>query len=162
MAIHHERGKLYALVVVFLPAGEMPTPAQNPPAKFNPAKSYYLAVGDSITYGYQAFKAQANLPPSAYNTGYVDAFASRLRHIRPNITVINYGCPGESTDSFVNGPCPWTAAGHSLHSAFSGTQLEAAIEFIRAHRGQVSPITLTLAGNDLPILLGPCTAKRPN
>jgi lysophospholipase L1-like esterase len=93
------------------------------------------------------------------NTGYVDAFASRLRHIRPNITVINYGCPGESTDSFLNGPCPWTAAGHSLHSAFSGTQLEAAIEFVRAHRGRVSPITLTLAGNDLPILLGPCTAN---
>jgi lysophospholipase L1-like esterase len=97
------------------------------------------------------------LPPSAYNTGYVDDFATRLRQLRPNTTVINYGCPGESTDSFVNGPCPWTATGHQLHSAFSGTQLQAAIEFLRAHRGQVSPITLTLSGNDLPLLLNPCT-----
>jgi lysophospholipase L1-like esterase len=157
MAIHQQPAKLCALVLVFVVA-EIAAHAQNLPAKFSPPKTYYLALGDSITYGYQAFKAQANQPPSAYNTGFVDAFGIRLRQIRPNITVINYGCPGESTDSFVNGPCPWTATGHQLHSVFSGTQLQAAIEFLRAHRGQVSPITLTLAGNDLPILLNPCTA----
>ncbi len=150
--------RVYALLVVFVLAAEMTASAQNSPAKLNPPQSYNLALGDSITYGYQALKAQANLPPSAYNTGYVDAFATRLRQIRPNITVVNYGCPGESTDSFVNGPCPWTATGHQLHSAFSGTQLQAAIEFLRAYRGHVSPITLTLSGNDLPILLSPCTA----
>lgn len=158
METYQEWAKLYALVVVFLFVGDIGALAQNPPAKFGPPKSYYMALGDSITYGYQAVKAQANLPPSAYNTGYVDVFASRLRQIRPNITVVNYGCPGESTDSFVNGPCPWTATGHQLHSAFSGTQLQAALEFLRAHRGQVSPITLTLLGNDLPMLLNPCTA----
>ncbi len=150
--------RLYALLIVFALAAEITARAQNSPAKLNPPPSYYLALGDSITYGYQALKAQANLPPSAYNTGYVDAFATRLRQIRPNIAVVNYGCPGESTDSFVNGPCPWTAAGHQLHSAFSGTQLQAALEFLGAHRGRVSPITLTLSGNDLPILLNPCTA----
>jgi lysophospholipase L1-like esterase len=158
MAIHQELEKICALVLVFVFVGTVPARAQNPPAKFNPPRSYYLALGDSITYGYQAFEAQANLPPSAYNTGYVDAFATRLRQIRPNITVINYGCPGESTDSFVNGPCPCAATGNQLHNAFSGTQLQAAIEFLHAHRGQVSPITLTLSGNDLPILLNPCTA----
>jgi lysophospholipase L1-like esterase len=139
-------------------ATDIAAPAQNPPGKFSAPKSYYLALGDSIAYGYQAVKAQANLPPSAYNTGYVDAFATRLRQIRPNITAVNYSCPGESTESFVNGPCPWTAAGHQLHNPFSGTQLQAAIEFLHVYRGHVSPITLTLFGNDLPILLNPCTA----
>jgi lysophospholipase L1-like esterase len=158
MSTYQKRAKISALVIVLVLAGETGARAQNPPAKFNPPKIYYLALGDSITYGYQAFKAQANLPPSAYDTGYVDAFATRLRQIRPNITVVNYGCPGESTDSFVNGPCPWTAAGHQLHSPFSGTQLQAATEFLHAHRGRVNPITITLFGNDLPILLNPCTA----
>lgn len=150
--------RLCALLIVFVLGAEITANAQNSPAKLNPPQSYYLALGDSITYGYQAFKAQANLPPSAYNTGYVDAFATRLRQIRPNLTVVNYGCPGESTASFVNGPCPWTATGHQLHNVFSGTQLQAALEFLRAHRGRVSPITLTLSGNDLPLLLNPCTA----
>ena len=31
-------------------------------------KQYYLALGDSITYGYQAYKHAAGLPPSAFNT----------------------------------------------------------------------------------------------
>src|SRR5262245_57246279 len=62
-------------------------------------KQYYLALGDSITYGYQAYKHAAGLPPSAFDTGYVDAFAAHLRGIQPAITVVNYGCPGESTRS---------------------------------------------------------------
>ena len=124
---------------------------------FNPPKSYYLALGDSITFGYQAFKARAGLPPSAFNTGYVDVFATRLREIQPRIVTINYGCPGESTESFVTGPCPWTEAGQQLHDPFTGSQLQAALTFLRSHPGQVSPITLTLFGNDLPKLLGPCT-----
>ena len=150
-------GRAFALAVFVFSIPKIPVKAQNPPANLKAPKSYYLALGDSITYGYQAFKAQANLPPSAFNTGYVDAFAARLRQIRPQITIVNYGCPGESTESFVNGPCLWTETGHQLHDAFSGTQREAAFAFLRAHPGQVSPITLTLAGNDLPWLLGPCT-----
>jgi lysophospholipase L1-like esterase len=124
---------------------------------FNPPKNYYLALGDSISYGYQAFKARAGLPPSAFNSGYVDLFGARLREIQPGIVTVNYGCPGESTESFVTGPCIWTEAGQQLHDSFSGSQLEAALAFLRAHPGQVSPITLTLFGNDLPKLLAPCT-----
>jgi lysophospholipase L1-like esterase len=135
------------------------TPAQSqiPPPTFNPPKSYYLALGDSITYGYQALKAQAILPPSAFNPGYVDVFGARLREIQPGITTINYGCPGESTESFVTGPCIWTQVGRQLHDTFSGSQLQAAVAFLRAHPGEVCPITLTLWGNDFPKLLGPCT-----
>lgn len=121
----------------------------NPPPKFNPPKSYYLALGDSFTYGFQLPKFLAGLPASAYNTGYVDDFGARLRQIQPNITTVNYGCPGESTRSFINGPCPWTATGHQLHDAFSGTQLDAAVAFLRAHPGEVSPITMMLWGNDI-------------
>lgn len=123
--------------------------AGNDQPRFNPPKSYYLALGDSFTYGYQQPKVLAGLPPSAFNTGYVDDFGARLRQIQPNIATINYGCPGESTASFINGPCPWSAAGQQLHDAFAGSQLDAAVAFLRAHPGEVSPITISLWGNDI-------------
>ena len=150
------RGWILGLVS-FAAAATMPAQSQDPPPVFTPPKSYYLALGDSISFGYQAFKARAGLPPSAFNTGYVDAFAARLRQINPEIITVNYGCPGESTESFVTGPCPWTEIGRELHDGFSGSQLQAALALLRAHPGQVSPITLTLFGNDLPKLLDPCT-----
>ena len=112
-------------------------------------KQYYLALGDSITFGYQAYKHAAGLPPSAFNTGYVDVFADHLREIQPAITIVNYGCPGESTRSFLKGPCLWTEFGEQLHDDFSGRQLDAAVNFLRAHPGQVSPITITLWGNNV-------------
>ena len=115
----------------------------------NGPKQYYLALGDSITYGYQAYKHAAGLPPTAFNTGYVDVFAEHLREIQPAITVVNYGCPGESTRSFLKGPCLWTEFGEQLHDSFTGRQLDAAISFLRMHPGEVSPITLTLWGNNV-------------
>jgi lysophospholipase L1-like esterase len=145
-----------ALAVVLLSAAKISAQAQNAPPLFNPPKSYYLALGDSVAYGFQTYKALAGLPPSAFNTGDVDVFAARLRQIRPDIQTINYGCPGESTETFVKPPCVWTDTGHQLHDAFSGSQLQGALAFLRHHPGQVSPITLTLFGNDLPILLDPC------
>lgn len=116
-------------------------------------QSYYLALGDSMAYGAQPNKAGA--APSRVNTGYVDRFASRLRKLSPEIQVVNYGCPGESTVTFTRGGCPWLAEGRQLHDAFRGSQLKAAVSFLRAHPDQVSPITLTLWGNDL----APLSAK---
>ena len=110
-------------------------------------RSYYLALGDSIAYGFQPDKAEA--PPSAVDTGYVDGFAARLRKLTPKIRVVNYGCPGETTVSFTRGGCPWVAEGNKLHDAFQGSQLKAALSFLQAHPGEVSPISLTLWGNDL-------------
>jgi lysophospholipase L1-like esterase len=112
-------------------------------------QAYYLALGDSIAYGFQPAKASARLPPSRFNTGYVDVFAARLRTIAPKLRVVNYACPGESTKTFINGGCPGRRDVRGLHDAFKGTQLGAALAFLRAHRGQVSPITLTLWGNDV-------------
>ena len=91
----------------------------------------------------------AGLPPSGFRTGYVDLFAARLRKLSPKIQVVNYGCPGESTKTFIIGGCPWLGDEEALHDAFKGAQLAAALAFVRAHPGRVSPITLTLWGNDL-------------
>ncbi len=62
---------------------------------------------------------------------------------------MNFRCPGETTVSFVPGPCGYAAFGFPLHSAFTGSQLDAALAFLGAHRGQVSPITIDLGANDV-------------
>jgi lysophospholipase L1-like esterase len=123
---------------------------------YQPPQNYYLALGDSLAYGFQPTK-KPGARPSAFNTGYVDVFAAHLRKLSPGIQVVNYGCPGESTVTFTRGGCPAFADGFKLHDAFRGPQLEAAQSFLRAHPGQVSPITLTLWGNDwLSLLLDDC------
>ena len=131
------------------------TAASASPDHFNPPKGYYLALGDSIAYGFQTAKAHVGLPPQAFNTGFVDVFASRLRELRPGIDTVNFSCPGESTISFA-APCLWKSSGHALHDDYSGSQLSAALTFLRAHRGQVSPITVSLNGNDINSFLLSC------
>lgn len=122
-----------------------------------PSESYYLALGDSITYGLQPTKAKPGARPSDFTTGYVDVVAARLRKRSSSLEVVNYGCPGESTVTFTRGRCPAFADRIKLHDVFSGSQLGAAVAFLRAHPGDVSPITLTLFGNDwLPVLLDTC------
>src|SRR5262245_2417348 len=127
-------------------------------ARGTPApQTYYLALGDSITYGFQPTKAKPGARPSDFRTGYVDVVAARLRKASPGLRVVNYGCPGESTVTFVRGGCPAFADRIKLHDAFRGSQLKAALTFLRAHPDDVSPITVTLYGNDwLPVLLDTC------
>jgi lysophospholipase L1-like esterase len=144
--------KLFAIAVALvlsLPGAAALAKSAGPGPVYQPPQSYYLALGDSITYGVQPTKAKPGALPSDFDTGYVDVFAARLRKLAPKIQVVNYGCPGETTVTFSRGGCPALADGVKLHDAFRGSQLKAALSFLRAHRGQVSPITLTLWGNDL-------------
>jgi lysophospholipase L1-like esterase len=141
-----------AVVILLLAAasaGTSTASAQGAPGQFNPPKRYYLALGDSIAFGLQLYRVFPGIPASAFTTGYVDDFAAKLRNVRPGIETVNYGCPGETTTSFSSGGCLWTASGFPLHAPYQGSQLDAAVRFLRAHPGQVSPITLHLFGNDV-------------
>jgi lysophospholipase L1-like esterase len=142
---------LLAIVCAVVPSSA----ASAAPTQFHPPKDFYLALGDSIAYGFQTAKAVAGLPPEAFDTGFVDVFSARLRQVRPDIRTVNFSCPGESTTSFT-APCVWKATGHALHDDYSGSQLAAALAFLAAHRGQVSPITLSLNGNDINAFLQSC------
>jgi len=122
------------------------------PTRFNPPKQYYLALGDSLAFGFQFDKFNANVPfvpASIFSTGYVDVLAGMLQEIRPRITTVNYGCPVETTVTFIQGGCTYTAVGFPLHDPYDGSQLSAALAFLHAHRGRVSPITINLGTNDL-------------
>jgi lysophospholipase L1-like esterase len=126
------------------------------PPRFNPPKAYYLALGDSIAYGYQVRKHVPGVTAEDFDTGYVDVFSATLRTIRPSIRVVNFSCPGESSTTFIRGGCPVAGTDFPLHDPFSGPQFDAALAFLRAHPGEVSPITITLWANDVRELLAVC------
>jgi lysophospholipase L1-like esterase len=120
--------------------------------RFNPPKRYYLALGDSLAFGFQFVTFNANVPSvpaSLFSTGYVDDLAGMLQEIRPRLTTLNYGCPAETSFTFIQGGCTYTAAGFPLHDPYDGSQLSAALAVLHAHRGQVSPITINIGVNDL-------------
>jgi lysophospholipase L1-like esterase len=86
----------------------------------------------------------------------VDDLAVMLRGIRPDIQTVNFGCPGETSLTFINGGCNYTSRGFSLHNGYSGPQLSAALAFLQEHPGQVSPITINIGGNDFNRLQSIC------
>lgn len=120
--------------------------------RFNPPKDYYLALGDSLAYGFQEAKFLSELPnvdASTFNTGYVDDFGAMLRTVDPAVQTVNLGCPGETTASYFTA-CQFSAVGHfPLHDPYGGSQEAAALAFLHAHPGQVSPITLDNGANDV-------------
>ncbi len=133
------------LTVVTVPVAAAGSASARPPVR------YHLALGDSLPYGFTTAKARAGLPPSAF-TGFTDVIARTVRG-----TTVNYSCPGETTASFLSGPCIWRASGFSLHDDYTGSQVAAAEAFLasqpRGHRGL---ITVTLWGNDIRLFLESC------
>ncbi len=99
---------------------------------------YYLSLGDSLAYGYQPY------PPIRQGFGFYDDLAAGLERVHPGLQPVNFGCPGESSVTFINGGCPFAAAVNYSHP-----QLTTALAFLKAHRGQVSPITYVMGANDL-------------
>jgi lysophospholipase L1-like esterase len=123
--------------------------AQRP--MFSAPKDYLLALGDSLTFGFQQMKFQVNPDPSNFTTGFVDDFARRLTATGPGwgTRVVNFGCPGETTSSFLAGPCAYHANfGFALHDTFEGSQIDAVETFLATHPGQVGPILISLGAND--------------
>jgi lysophospholipase L1-like esterase len=144
------RVRLAAISVALLAviAGAVPAAASSSNQLTEPGH-YYLSLGDSLAFGFQQARFNAIYPnedPRAFHTGYTNDFAGMLKLARPGIKTVNYGCPGETTVSFINGPCAYPFA---LHRAYTQpSQLATAVAFLRAHPKKVSPITIDLGSND--------------
>jgi lysophospholipase L1-like esterase len=104
-----------------------------PASAHSPRPSYYLALGDSLAYGYQ--------PTHVTGQGYVDDLYAKLHARDPRLALRNLGCPGETSGSMLTGGvCPYPGA---------DDQLDAALSFLREHHGQVRLITLDIGANDV-------------
>jgi lysophospholipase L1-like esterase len=113
-----------------------PTPAVHRMAhRRPPPASYYLALGDSLSQGVQP--DAAGLSVSTPN-GYPDQLYPLLRARQPGLRLVKLGCMGETTATMING---------GICRYAGGSQLAAAVRFLRSHR-RVSLITLDIGAND--------------
>ncbi len=146
------------LVVAALTAGSAGARGLGGPSRPGfrpPVATSYLALGDSLAFGYSEAKFDSLYPdenPADFETGYVNDFADVLKIFDPGLRIVNDGCPGETTESFIKGPCPYVAEGFPLHHPYVGgpdsPQLADALAYLQAHPGRVNPITIDIGAND--------------
>jgi lysophospholipase L1-like esterase len=98
--------------------------------------SYYLALGDSLSRGVQPDATGVSVETSQ---GYPGQVYTVLRRTHPGLKLVSLGCPGETTMTMLHGGlCRYTG----------GSQLAAAVAFLRAHRGHVLLVTIDIGAND--------------
>jgi lysophospholipase L1-like esterase len=141
------------VVVVVVLGGAAASAAKPPPVA---PGTRYLALGDSVTFGY---KEAAVAPPPNYRdqstfVGYPRMVGRELRMI-----VSNPACPGETSASFINtsavsngcentlGKPPGYRKLFPLHVNYKGSQLAFALSYLRAHRN-VRLVSLMIGAND--------------
>jgi lysophospholipase L1-like esterase len=113
--------------------------------------SGYVALGDSVSFGYQ--EPQVVPAPDYRRAASLRGFPEQLGtelHLR----VANFACPGETAATLINARAPGFACetgyrkAFPLHVRYSGSQLTAAIAYLRGHR-DVRLVSLMIGANDL-------------
>ncbi len=124
-------------VVLFMIVAPAALASPRPHISLVGAGHRYLALGDSLAFGYQ--------PDLNYDDGYADDFYANLQGHGVK-ALANLGCPGETSVTFLNGKCP---VPFLRKFPYVGSQLNAALLYLALYRGQVSPVTLDIGANDL-------------
>jgi lysophospholipase L1-like esterase len=98
--------------------------------------TYYLALGDSLSQGVQPDPAGAGVKTGQ---GYADQLHAAFLPAHPGLRLVKLGCPGETSRTMIyGGICRYPG----------GSQLAAAVAFLRAHRGRMFLITIDIGAND--------------
>lgn len=110
-------------------------------------KHYYLALGDSLAFGYQ--------PDWNFASGYATDFFQDLK-MHGTQVYANLGCPGETSGTMIHSDCPYALL---RKYPYVGPQLDAAVNYLAMHRGLVSPVTLDIGANDVISGIDPTTCS---
>ncbi len=127
----------FSLALAFVPAAFATGRFANARLVLVGPKAYYMAIGDSLAFGYQ--------PDLNWDDGYSNYFFSNLKSHGVK-DYDNLACPGETSSTMINGGCPFPFLRKYL---YVGPQLKAAVNYLHKHAGQVSPVTLDIGANDL-------------
>lgn len=139
-----------------------PPSRPQPPVWHPQPQQSYLALGDSLAFGYSEarFKEhEGDENPAFFETGYVNDFGDVLKIFDPGLRIVNDGCPGETTESFIEGPCEYQLA-YPLHHPYAAgpdsAQLTDALSYLHEHPGSVNTITIDIGANDALGLVDSC------
>src|SRR5256712_7685837 len=141
--------RVVRLLVVLLPlallAGTVPASAND--------EAGYLALGDSVAFGYNPLVFNSNPTDTDAYIGYPEVLSKH---------VVNASCSGETSGSLIVGPPDNGCAGFRsvapLHVGYTGTQLGFAVAYIRAHP-DTQLVTIDIGANDLFVLLRTCAGS---
>lgn len=121
------------------------SPAHGQPGWSRPSGEYdyYLALGDSLAWGYQPNSAGVGIKSGH---GYADDLAAYLRqHGNRHLDYVNLSCPGETTGTMLGGGCPDLAGSGQKYSV----QVDAAALFLKAHPHARVLVTLDIGANNV-------------
>ena len=118
---------------------------------------YFLALGDSLAVGIQPNPAGEQLKT---DNGYVTDMFAHYRAQIPHLQLVEMGCPGDDTANVVSGQGNAAAAKVYDCDRSGGSQLDAAVAFIRAHSSQVKLVSLDIGTNDVVDCLDPTLYKK--
>jgi len=115
----------------------------------------YLALGDSVAFGYDPTVTTPT--PTAF-TGYPEVVADVLQMAKSKKET-NAACPGQSSTSFLYGGadigCEPFKAAVGLHTDYTGTQMNFAMTQLQSNK-HIDLVTLSIGGNDLSLLQAQC------
>lgn len=117
-------------------------------AKPSSSPRYYLALGDSLSVGFQP---NANGTGIETDRGYTNnLFALEARHVK-KLQLVEMGCPGDTTTSLLTGVGNSQSARQFRCNRKGGSQLKAAVAFLKRHHraGQVPLVTIDIGANDV-------------
>lgn len=151
------RPRLVGLTVLALLAAAVAvgTASASPPVTGTDANGAYLALGDSVAFGY--VPSQAVPAPNYFDAhsfvGYPEYLAQKLGE-----RVWNASCPGETTTSLLTGAdsngCedgPGSSSGYRtaypLHVEYQGTQMQDALDYLARHP-HTRLVTIDVGAND--------------
>ena len=111
-------------------------------------KRFYVSLGDSYATGYQVLN-EAGTEKDNTRNGFpyqVPKLAAKRGY---DLKLVNFGCGGATTTSLLEQTAPCSNRVFDSHSWGGKTQLAAAEKFLRAHRGKVALVTVSIGGNDV-------------
>ena len=127
-------------------AGPAAAQSQSPAHRGGPDGDYdyYLALGDSLAWGYQPNPTTGAGVKSGH--GYADDLAAYLRHEGDRgMKYVNLSCPGENTGTMLDGSCPDLAGSGQKYQV----QVDAAAAFLKAHPHSRILVTLDIGANNV-------------
>jgi lysophospholipase L1-like esterase len=111
------------------------------------AAQLYVSLGDSYAAGVQP-NAQGKDRSTTNGFAYQVVTAARAKGY--HLSLVNFGCGGATTTSILRSAgCPPKFLGPGAHSYGPKTQAAAAEDYLRAHRGKVGLVTVSIGGNDV-------------
>jgi lysophospholipase L1-like esterase len=147
-----------ATVLVTVSCGSDNDGTPTPTASSSPSEGgTYLALGDSVPFGYRGGQPSTEYQDPANFSGYPDTVGDKL-----GFDVLNAACPGETTASFLDVTAPSNGCENSatlpagyrtlypLHVAYASpqqSQLDYAVQTLKT-QDDVELVTLQMGAND--------------